>query len=261
VRFLLSDGRRIGYLTRGAGPVIAFLHPVGLCGSFWDSVVAELESDFRLIAIDLPGHGESDVPRFPFSLDDAAQDVTELLTVLGRPPCILVGCSMGGMIAQGVALHAPSLLRGLVLSNTSHQRTDAARKMLELRAASALNGMPTVHDETIERWFSPEFRTRKPEVVTSASRWLLQADPVVHAWSWQAIASLSYDQRLAGVTVPAMVLAGAQDRSVSSAATEALKAILPYSCQYVFDAGHLPPLEVPKEYAQILRDFAQKLES
>lgn len=261
MRFQLSNKRALGYATRGAGPVMAFLHPVGLRGAFWDEVVSELEFSFRLIAIDLPGHGESDVPHAPFSLDDMARDVVELLSVLAQEPCILVGCSMGGMVAQGVVLQAPAALRGLVLSNTSHQRPPEANEALRKRAAKARIGMPAVHDDTIERWFSPEFRARRPDAVARASRWLLDGDPVVHAWGWEAMANLTYGERLAGVAVPALVLAGSDDRSVSAAASDALTKVFPSARQHVFKAGHLPPLEVAAEYAQVLRDFANGLQT
>ncbi|HVY58039.1 MAG TPA: alpha/beta fold hydrolase [Xanthobacteraceae bacterium] len=260
MRFSLSHGRALGYRTRGVGPVIAFLHPVGLDGHFWDAVTDRLIASYRVIAIDLPGHGESDVPSKALSLDDMARDVAELLKALAPAGAVLCGCSLGGMVAQGVALLAPQHLRGLILSNASHDREESARKLLRQRADKALPGMPAVHDETIERWFSADFRARRPDVVEVTSRTLLAADPVVHAWSWHAIAELSYGQRLTAVQVPTLALTGSDDKSVSRTAFDNLTAVLPVVRTHVFDGvGHLPPLEVPDDYARVVSEFARSL--
>src|SRR5262245_21069648 len=113
MRFKLSSGRALGYRTQGAGEVIVLLHPIGVSSAFWSSTIARLPADYRALAVDLAGHGDSDTPAGEFSLDDLADDVIELVGSLGNGPCIVVGSSMGGMIAQGVALRSPELVRGL----------------------------------------------------------------------------------------------------------------------------------------------------
>jgi 3-oxoadipate enol-lactonase len=236
------------------------LHPVGVCAEFWDPVADYLQSDFRVIAIDTRGHGESDIPADPFTLDDAAQDVIELLRSLGRPPCALVGCSMGGMIAQGVVLNAPELISGLILSNTSHMRPPEARQALLQRAAVAENGMPDVLGTTLDRWFNDKFKATNPNVVARAADWLLAGDPMVHAWSWRAMADLAYGTRLSEIRCPALVLSGSEDQSIPLATSERLAAAISGARHIDFaGAGHLTPIECPEEYARVIREFLQGL--
>lgn len=256
MRFRLSSGLALGYRTRGAGPVIALVHPIGLRAEFWDSVADHLCSDFRVISIDLRGHGDSDVPAGGFSLDDAAGDIAELVQAVGQPPCVLGGCSMGGMVAQGVALRAPELLRGLVLSNTAHVFSAEGRAAMEQRAQAAAGGMPAVLPNTIERWFSREYQMQNPELVNRISGWLLDGDPVVHGWAWRAIRDLDYGARLAEIRMPTLIVTGSDDKSIPPAVAQQMLRLLANGRHHDFPgAGHLTPAERPAEYADLLRAF------
>jgi 3-oxoadipate enol-lactonase len=260
MRFRLSSGLALGYWTRGAGPVLALIHPIGLRAEFWRPIAEHLSSEFRVVAIDLRGHGESDVPSAGFSLDDAAADVAELLRALGQPPCIVGGCSMGGMVALGVAVRAPELVRGVILSNTAHTFTPQARAVMEERAQAAAAGMPAILEGTINRWFSPEFQQQNPELVTRVTGWLLEADPIVHGWSWRAIRDLDYGARMAQIKPPTLIVTGSDDKSIPPAIAEQMLQRLANGRHRDFPgAGHLTPLERPKEYADLLRAFAASL--
>jgi 3-oxoadipate enol-lactonase len=256
MRFRLSSGLALQYRSRGTGPVIALLHPVGLSGAFWDPVIAQLESSFRLVAVDLCGHGGSDVPGRAFSLDDMAADVIELLRAVGQPPCTLVGCSMGGMVAQGIALAAPDLVSGLVVCNASHMRSPESRAAMEKRAVDAEQGMPATIATTLARWFNAEIQASQPDIVSRCREWLLEADPVVHAWSWRAIRDLAYGPRLAEIQAPTLVVTGSDDQSTPAAVGPAMTTLIRNSQHHDFaGAGHLTPLERPAEFSRVLGDF------
>jgi 3-oxoadipate enol-lactonase len=255
MRFKSKSGLSLAYRTRGAGRTVALLHPVGLCGAFWDSVIAELESECRLIAIDARGHGDSDAPASGFTLDDLAGDVIEFLRALGQAPAVVVGCSMGGMTAQGIAVLAPDVVRGVVIANTAHLRNDQSRAMLEQRAVQAEKGMPIVLPTTLSRWFDQRTLIANPELAARARDWLLAADPVVHAWSWRAIRDLNYAERLKTLSVPAMAIAGLRDQSTPVAAVQEMARTIPHCAYREIDSGHLAPLEEPKLFAAALREF------
>ncbi|MYZ48591.1 alpha/beta fold hydrolase [Propylenella binzhouense] len=259
MRYRLKSGLSIRYKTRGIGPTMLLLHPVGLTGDFWDAVIARLETEFRLIAPDARGHGESDVPSGPFGLDDLADDAIELLRAVGAPPAFVVGCSMGGMTAQGIALKAPELLRGVVSANTTHTRDEAGRAMIEKRALAAEKGMPGVIETTITRWFDEAFRAVRPDVVGPITECLLSADPIAHAWAWRAIRDLAYGGRLREVTVPALAIAGTTDRSASPDSVRKVAEAFGNGRFYEIDAGHLAPVEKPDAFAAALRDFARSI--
>jgi 3-oxoadipate enol-lactonase len=256
MRFRPGSGLGLRYKTRGAGRIVVLLHPVGLRAEFWDPVVAELENSFRLIAPDARGHGESDWDGKPFSLDDLAGDVIGLLRAVGGAPAVLVGCSMGGMVAQGVALQAPDLAAGVVVANTTHTRTDQGRGVMEQRAIEAAKGMPIVLQTTLSRWFSNEVQRSQPDIVERARAWLLEADPIVHSWSWRAIRDLNYGERLKDVRVPALAIGGTDDQSAAPSAVEAMSRVFPHGTYREMEGvGHLSPLEQPARFAAHLREF------
>ena len=259
MRFRTSSGLSIAYRSRGQGRTIILLHPVGVCGAFWDGVIAELEGEFRLIAVDARGHGGSDVPSQPFNLDDLADDVAELIRAVGQAPALVAGCSMGGMTAQAIGVRAPDLLSGIVIANTAHRRNDQGRATMEARAQAALKGMPTTLHTTLSRWFDADLQVLRPDLVLKARDWLLEADPVVHCWSWRAIRDLNYADQLAQLKVPALAIAGLRDQSTPVAAMKDLAATIP-GCDYrEMDTGHLAPLEQPAQFAAHLREFANKI--
>jgi 3-oxoadipate enol-lactonase len=260
MRFLLNSSAGLGYHTRGQGPVVVLLHPVGLDRRFWDDVVGFLAPTCRVIAVDLRGHGDSDVPAGSFSLDDLAADVAELIEAIGQPPAVIVGCSLGGMVAQGVALAAPHLVAGLVLANTSHDRDSASRAALHGRANQVLAGMPTATPTSIARWFNDAYRADHPQRVQRLETCLLAADPIVHARSWRAIADLAYGDRLAGIAAPTLVVTGSDDRSVPMTAALAMAAAIPGAQHTDFaGAGHLTPYERPAEFAALVAAFVAAL--
>lgn len=258
MRFSLSCGRAIGYRTCGAGHPVLLLHPVGLDGEFWDDVAAVLSAHWRVIALDLPGHGQSDVGPHEQSLSQMALEIAELIDAVGQPPVTVVGCSLGGMVAQALALERPDLVGALVLANTSHDRDAASRAALEKRAEKALSGMPTIVADTIERWFDPSYAAAHPDRVERLRAKLDAADPVVHARMWRAIAALDHGERLACITVPSLIVSGSQDRSIPAAATLAMVQALPGSRHVELDgAGHLTPYERPEDFARLVADFLQ----
>lgn len=261
MRFRSSSGRALGYHTRGAGPVIVLLHPIGLQAAFWEPVAERLDSAFRILSIDLPGHGDSDVPPGPFTLDDAAAAVVELLRAVGQAPAVVGGCSMGGMVAQAIALRASDVVRGLVLANTAHTFSPEGRVGMEQRARAALGGMPAVLRTTLDRWFDPAVQARESELIARVAGWLLHGDPVVHAWSWRAIGGLDHGARLKEIATPTLILTGAHDRSIPASVADAMMGLLPNGRHQDVDAGHLAPIERPDAVADALRQFCADIKT
>ncbi len=238
---------------------IVFLHPIGLRKAFWDDVIAELRPTFECVALDLPAHGERLPLAGAVSIDSLAADVAGALRSLDRTPTILAGCSIGGMIAEGVYLAAPELVDGLVLSNTTAALPPGARDAAEKRAQAALADMPGLVEPTLERWFTPAYLRTHAEVVERVRGWLRSADPEIHASFWRAIAALNYADRLRGSAVPVLVITGSEDRSSSPEATTALAGLFTDAQVHVLEgAGHLSPLEQPTIFAELVKAFASR---
>lgn len=255
----LSNGLSLNYHVRGAGRLAMFLHPIGTRGAFWDPVVDRVQDRCRCVTVDLRGHGDTDVPRERFTLDDLADDVTELLRVERASDAVLVGCSLGGMVAQAVALKTPELLSGLVLADTGHRQTDESRKAVLQRAQESLQGMPAMLPSTLARWFPARFLALDGPEVRACRDWLLEDDPVVFSWGWQAISELDFGDCLADIKIPTLVTRGSVDASSSRETMQAMAKLLPRARYAEIEgAGHVAPLEQPDHFAELFREFLDK---
>lgn len=202
---------RLFYKQYGAGPPIVLLHPVGLDADFWDPIISRISAGYTVFALDSRGHGRSDRPLQPFTLDDLANDVIQFCKLLNLKRITLCGLSMGGMVAQKVALEDPVLISALILANTTAKTP--ADIMLERAKKVENGGMTAVLKETLERWFTPETLQPKPEVVNPVQKRLLADDPVVHGWAWRALAELDIMDRLTEISSPCLIISGDQDQS------------------------------------------------
>lgn len=254
MRVRLSSGLSMNYGTRGKGRPVLLLHPIGLKGEFWREVVAELETECRLIYPDFRGHGDSDASLSPFTLADLADDMVEFLRALAGPT-LVVGCSMGGMVAQGMAVRSPDIVSGVVIANTAHRRNDQGRAVMEQRAMEAETDMPAVIDTTLARWFNAAFQLRNPDKVALMREWLINADPIVHARSWRAIRDLDFVSGLQVLAMPVMAIAGSDDQSTPVAAMKSMVADIPGALYRELNCGHLSPLEQPKAFSAYLREM------
>jgi len=256
-----SEPAKLSWRADGRGRQIVLLHPVGLSGRFWVDVVERLAVEFRCISIDLRGHGSSAWDGTPFGMDDLAGDVVACLEELGGRSSLLVGCSMGGMVAQGVALRAPHLVQALVLSNSTAAIPPPARDALRARGRLALEDRELGAQDCIRRWFTDRFQTEQPVRVSIVREALLATDPQVIAQSWNAIADLDYEKRLSTFEGPALLVTGEFDTSVSPVSCESHAAAFKRATAVVIpDAGHLTPCEAPDAFAALVQQMAAKIE-
>src|SRR5258705_3389477 len=163
---------------------VLLLHPIGLDAQFWSRV------DFggtEVVRVDLPGHGR-DVGAFPTSLDAAAELVGERIT--GRFD--VIGVSLGGMLAQHLAVLQPDRVRSLVICSSS-ARTDA-RVMIERASQVEDVGMEKIIEPTIARWFG-DFPVDE-EALEYVRGCLRRTAPEVIASAWKAMASHDLEQQL-----------------------------------------------------------------
>ena len=258
MHFRTNGGVDIVYNARGSGRPLAFLHPIGMRGEFWQPVIDELGDGYRTLAIDLRGHGESGVNDGPFSLDDLSNDVADLIGAKGEAGAVVIGCSLGGMVAQGVAIKIPHLLGGLVLAGTSHKQTPESQAMMEKRAAEALGGMSSIAAATLDRWFPKPFRDARPDVVKTVGGWLLAADATVFSRGWLAIRDLNYEAQLPQIELPALLIRGSEDASTPLPRMQAMADLMPNG-RFVSmkDVGHFAPMQEPGDFAKLIREFVE----
>ncbi len=237
-------------------PHVVLSHSLASDLRMWDPQAEALSAGYRVVRFDTRGHGASDVPDAPYSLDDLVGDVIGLLDALAIEKTHFVGLSMGGMIAQGLALEHPSRVSSITIANSLAEWPEGADAMWEQRIATAREGgMPAHTESTLERWLLAETRERGGPVV-EAVRAQIEATPVEgYVGCSEAISRLDYAPRLGEITVPVLLIAGSQDPATTAAAMGAMHESLDESTYVELEAAHLSNLERPDEFTAALEAF------
>lgn len=259
--YLTVNGLRLNYQLDGQGPAVLLLHPVGLDLTWWEAQVEALRSEFQVLRLDFRGHGESAIASPPYTLVDFANDAHALLEALRLAPAHVVGLSLGGMVAQALALEFPADVRSLVLANTLCTLPAAARQAMRARGEAAeQGGMAAVVQPTLERWFTTGF-LHSPLVAHCRQR-LLANDVGAWAATWRAIAELDTLPRLAEIRAPTLVTTGDADVSTPVPAARVIAEHIPGAILKVIpDAPHMAPYERPDLFNPLVLEFLRSVAS
>ncbi len=254
------NGLRLNYELEGQGPPVLLLHPVGLDLTWWEPQVEALRSEFQVLRMDFRGHGKSAIAPPPYTVADFAVDARALLGALHIGPVHVIGLSLGGMVAQVLALKYPTAVRSLVLSNTLCTLPAEARQAMRARGKAAeQGGMATVIEQTVERWFTRGFL--ESPLVARCRRHLLAQDVGAWAGTWRAIADLDTLPRLGEVHVPTLVTTGEADVSTPVAAAQSIASQIPGAVLKVMPgAPHMAPYERPELFNPLILDFLRSNE-
>ncbi|MCO1577328.1 alpha/beta hydrolase [Crossiella sp. SN42] len=257
-RLSLPWGGHLAYRMTGSGPPLLLLHPVGLDGSWWCDYSAAFADRYQVIAVDLRGHGRSSPIDGPVTLDQLAADVSFLLAEVATSRAQVIGVSLGGMVAQHLALRDPGSVAALVLCATAGGFPQDLRPALRDRGRLDHQGMSGVIPATLRRWFSPAGRAAA--IGRSCERTLSAADPASWTAAWAAIAELDTLSRLPQVAAPALVITGAQDTATPPAAARELVAALPSArLSVVEQAWHLGVFERPDPFLAAFTAFLDEV--
>ena len=243
-------------------PPVVLLHAFPLDHRMWDDQVAALSgAGWRVEAWDLPGFGESTLPDADPSLDYVADLIAERL--VGRDsPTILGGLSLGGYVVMSLARRSPELLAGILLCDTKAVADTEAARVLRLSMAEAVEADPTslggiLSSAVLPNLVGPTTHAERPAVVARLTTALAQARPTSVAW-YQRAMSMRPDshQDLARLTVPSLVLWGAEDVLSPAADQERMIDSLPCARSVCIPrCGHLSALECPDEVSAALQVF------
>ncbi|MEO0636517.1 MAG: 3-oxoadipate enol-lactonase [Pseudomonadota bacterium] len=240
-------------------PLIVFANSLGTDFRIWRDVIVRLVGEFAIVTYDKRGHGLTDTGRYPSGINDHVADLEALLEHLGQGEAIICGLSVGGLIAQGLYHKRPDLVRGLVLCNTGLRIGDEA--LWNERIDVAMNeGVGEIADDILERWFSQEFRTGRVDELAGYRNMLIRQPEAGYAATCHAIRDADFTSRAGDVEVPALCVAGDQDRATPPAVIEQMAKALPEArYELIKGCGHLPCIEKPELLSEMIKAFAAGL--
>lgn len=246
-----AAGVRLNVVDRGEGAPVVLVHGLGCSGAVWATAAERLRPERRTVTVELRGHGASDRTYGSLTVEDLAADVARVLGHLDVGPADVVGHSMGGMVAQHLALGWPETVRRLVLCGTTAGPTpdiqDVTRQLADLARAQ---GSDALAQMMAPMMFAPGYAGAALEafVISFGS-----CDPEVLGICLDAIVTFSVTDRLADLAVPTVVIVGEHDayledcRRLAEAVPGAELVVLP-------GLGHMAPTEGPDAFADALID-------
>jgi 3-oxoadipate enol-lactonase len=248
-----SDGARLAVESRGPADAqsILFLYSIGCTRDMWAPQVERLSLRFRCLTFDARGHGGSDAPAGDYALSRLGLDVLAVLDAFDVERTHLCGLSLGGAVAQWVALHGPERVDRLVLANTAG-RIGAYETWEARRGLVIEQGLAAIADMAMERFFSPAFRAAHPDVVARFRGGLLACDPAGYAGCCAALRDANLTGELHRIAAPTLVIGGSDDVSTPPAQTQALADAIPGARSIVLPAGHLSNVEQPEAFTSAL---------
>jgi pimeloyl-ACP methyl ester carboxylesterase len=206
-----SPAVAINHVASGTGPYVTLVHGVGANLQSWDQVTRLLEPHFTVVRLDLRGHGKSGRIT-TCTLDDLAADVRRVWDQRGIKKTHLAGFSLGGLIAQSLALSDAERIDCLAILSAVAGRTDDERaKVVGRLKLLKEGGIAAVTGAAEERWFTPEFRAKHPERVARRIAELLANDPASYAAAYTVFATSDLADRLSEIRHPTLVATGEHD--------------------------------------------------
>ena len=239
------------------GAPVVFCNSLGTTLSLWDKLVPLLPEGLRIIRFDNRGHGQSDAPEGPYKMGALVSDAERVIDHCGIKDCLFVGLSIGGMIAQGLAVKRMDQVRAMVLSNTGAKIGTPDLWQTRIDTVKS-EGVAALTDAVMERWFSKPFR-EGPEI--GYWREMLEATPDHgYAGCSAAIAGADYYETTATLTLPTLAIAGSEDGATPPDLVRETASLIKGSEFHLIQrAGHLPCVEEPENYAETLTGFLRRI--
>ncbi len=237
-------------IVLGSGPPVLLLHALGTDRRMWLPLASRLSERHRLILPDLRHHAGAKAAAPGTNLEDYAQDALRLLDALDAPRAIVGGISMGGAIAQHLALAAPERVERLWLIATIAK---SFAGLIERAERGEQDGVAAQVEPTLERWFPPAALARNDWPIDYARATIGSMSPAGWGASWRALATVDSFARLPSITAPTRVIAGRADVSATPALMREIAERIPAARFHIIpDAGHLVALEAPQTLSELL---------
>jgi 3-oxoadipate enol-lactonase len=257
-----ANGIRIHYTLEGPAdaPIVTMSHSLAANLSMWDPQMSVLTARYRVLRYDTRGHGGTDVPEGPYSLDQLAEDVRALLQALGIQRTSFIGLSMGSMIGQVLALTYPEMIQCLILCEASSRTSPELQLIWDERIRVAqTQGMGAHVESTIDRWFTAPFQERRADVVDPVRAMIRATKPEGYVGCIHAIKGLDLIERQNAIRIPTLIIVGEEDPASPVANSQAIHERIQGSELVILkSAAHLSNMEQPEVFNRAVLAFLEK---
>lgn len=234
-------------------PALVLLCSIGTTIDMWAPQRRALADDHRVVAVDTLGHGGSPVPEGPYSVADLAAAVRRTLDARGIGRAVFAGVSLGGAVAQRIALDDPDRVAALALIATSARFGDP-QQWHDRAATVRAGGTAAIADATMERWFARSFRDTQPAAVELMRAGFVDTPTEGYAACCEALGGWDSRAELGAITAPTLVVVGTDDPATPPSHAVELAAGIPGARREVVDdAAHLVSLEKPEIVTPLIR--------
>jgi 3-oxoadipate enol-lactonase len=251
-------GRRIAYDLAGPndGQVVCLTHSLASDGGMWaEQLPPLLASGYRVLRLDMRGHGGSDPVDGDYTMSQLADDVATSLDFLGIDRVHFVGLSIGGMLGQAFALAHGQRLMSAMLCDTAPRTPSGAQEAWAPRIAAVkkANSLEPLADPTMERWFTDAFKPRNPGRWNQIHATIAGTTPAGYLGCAAAILDFDFAPRLPSLKIPTLVVCGANDEGTPPAGNKRIAELIPGGrYEEIADARHFPNVEHPEAFNSIL---------
>ena len=278
------NGIDLYYEVHGSGEPVLLIEGLGYSSWMWYKQIPALSRKYQVVLFDNRGAGNTDKPNSEYTIEIMADDAAGLLRTLGTGPVHVLGISLGGFIAQELALRHPDLVRSLVLVSTNSGRGSRIIKnsphlngLLKLwgilpgsfemtgKASAPLGIEYGLKKEDKIRYglslaFTPDYYKSHPEEIERIVRWRMESPQPGYAWARQFTAGTKFDSsgRAQAISAPALVLNGSQDRIVTPESARELAGMIPGArYEEIEGTGHLLFIEKADEFNETVMGFLE----
>jgi len=247
----------LNYRIDGSGEPLVCIHGVGSYLEAWSGVVERLKDSFTILTFDLRGHGQSSRVKGRYEIDDFVNEALALADKAGFSTFNLAGFSLGGLIAQRLALTHLDRLRKLVLLSTVAGRTPEERTRVLERLAALCAGTPADHhNASLSRWLTEEFQTANPEVIARLRERDAENDPECYAAAYRVLAETDFGGFLDQIRCPTLIATGEDDAGSNPRMARYMHERIPGSTLSILPClRHSILIEAPQTVADLMRCF------
>jgi len=239
---------------RGDGPTLMLSNSLGCTLEMWEPQMSALVREFRVIRYDRRGHGKSQVPPGPYSMERFGRDVLAILDALRIEKTHWCGLSMGGMVGQWLGANAPGRFDRIILANTSCYYPDPTNWHNRIKAVKE-GGLAAVADAVLGGWLTADFREREPQVSARMKAMLLASPVQGYVACCEALSTLDQRDLLTRIKSPTLVIAGRHDNATPVSAAELIRSGIAGARMTILEAAHISNVEQPQAFTDAVVGF------